>query len=177
MQQDEWVIIDKLEDECMQQEKAETFFPLFKWCGVCKGYIFGGKGESDVQRQFACCGCVVALEMEMRDAGLRAPPMQPEILDKLSARAVARKEARLAEAKAAAQSRLLERLLALDAKGTNTKAAMAYTLRLKRGAARLHERNGKGGALAPCSRQAMTMPRGLSRQAMMMPKDKRVCAK
>ena len=45
----DWVIIDSLREACLEQERAETFFPFFQGCGMCHGFIFGDC--TDMSRQ------------------------------------------------------------------------------------------------------------------------------
>jgi len=75
----DWATIDALQRACAKLESVDTFFPFFQTCGICHGFIFGCD-EADINKQFGCCGCVVAMEMELLAAGIRPPPSQPAIL-------------------------------------------------------------------------------------------------
>jgi len=72
MQEEDWEVVEELSAACHAVERQDTFYPLFQGCAICKGFIFGESVATDVKRQLGVCGCVVALEMEMRDAGLLA---------------------------------------------------------------------------------------------------------
>lgn len=62
------------------------------------------------------CGCVIAFEMEMRQAaGIKAPPMQRA----------------LAAAKVGGHMSLLDRLLALDARGSTAREELRYLHRAR----------------------------------------------
>jgi hypothetical protein len=63
----DWELIDELRQQLKDHEARDTFYPFFQNCASCHGYIFGE--SSDVYRQLGCCGCFVAMEMELRAAG------------------------------------------------------------------------------------------------------------
>jgi hypothetical protein len=79
LMESDWLIINELRTACIQHEQRDTFWPFFQGCGECRGFIFG-RERSDVEKQFSCCGCVVAMEMELIASGIRPPPNQPAIL-------------------------------------------------------------------------------------------------
>lgn len=84
MEEEDWEIIDELSRACQATERADTFYPLFRNCAICHGFIFGQTITSDVKAQLGVCGCVVALEMEMRATGLTlaAPSLKATALAK-----------------------------------------------------------------------------------------------
>ena len=125
MQDAEWEIIDELCADCEQHEARETFFPFFQGCGSCHGFIFNVE-STDVQRQLGCCGCIVAMEMELRAAGIRPPPNKPAIVS--AAQEVAKQDA---------QVKLLEKLIAMNGRGSVSKADLQYLCKgLRNGRAR-----------------------------------------
>ena len=52
--------------------RTDTFYPLFRNCGDCHGFIFNS--DSPTAQQLGVCGCAVALEMEMASARAKHPP-------------------------------------------------------------------------------------------------------
>jgi len=52
--------------------RTDTFYPLFRNCGDCHGFIFNS--DSPTAQQLGVCGCAVALEMEMASVRAKHPP-------------------------------------------------------------------------------------------------------
>ena len=65
------------------------------------------------------CGCVIAYEMEMRSAGVRPQPMKPA-------------NPKHAISSSEAQLKLVESLLALDARGSTTREDLLYLHRARK---------------------------------------------
>lgn len=86
MREADWQIVDELRAACQAHEKRTTFYPFSQGCGQCRGFPFG---ETDcdanlmrLRKELGCCGCVVAMEMELLAADIRPPANEPAIAPK-----------------------------------------------------------------------------------------------
>ena len=61
--------IQELYEDCKIEEDNDTFFPHYRNCGVCAGYIYASTFLVN-----GCCACVMAHELEMMSATAKGRP-------------------------------------------------------------------------------------------------------
>ena len=109
MEDDDWENIDDLRRSCLDTECRETWYPFFQNCTSCRGFIFGKSDMCDVAKQLGACGCVVALEMELRTAPEEKSPTTKAL-----------------KIGSTQSEKLVEALLAQGARGKSTREQLYY---------------------------------------------------
>jgi len=91
MSKQDWEEATRLYHECEKMELQDLFFPFYKSCGSCKGFLFGP--DDNVSRQLGICGCFVAMQMELEHSGQsHAPQPQTALLQTVSNALMAKNE-------------------------------------------------------------------------------------